>query len=192
MKSIKKFFCDVETSGLDPDQNGILEIGGIIEVGKTIEELNYFVKPFPKDHISQAALTANKLKMEDVEKFPEPQKVYQDLTNRLSTYVDKYDREDKFFFIGYNAPYDYQFIRSFFEKCKDRYFGSLFFFPPIDVMQLAVVYLKSSRHQMPDFKLATVLAECGIEVDLKKAHGALYDIQKTGELFYKLVGEMKI
>jgi len=36
---------------------------------------------------------------------------------------------------------------------------------------------------MPNFKLVTVAPELGIEMDVEKAHGALYDITKTREMF---------
>lgn len=190
MNTVKMCFIDIETTGLDPVKNGILEIGGIIVVGETVEEFNYFAKPFPQDKIVQSALATNKIKMKDANEFPNPLDVHRALSDLFSSYINKYDPEDKFIFIAYNAPFDYGFLRSFFKKCGDKYFGSYFHYPPLDVMQMALMYLIHVRHKMPNFRLFTVARELGIPMDEKLAHGAMYDISITREMF-KVMEEEK-
>jgi DNA polymerase-3 subunit epsilon len=91
------------------------------------------------------------------------------------------------FFIGYNShSFDMPFVRQFFSKCKDRYFGSWFHYPSIDVMILAAEHLKSKRRWYPDFKLSTVADRMGIEVDKSRLHDALYDIELTREIYRRV------
>lgn len=106
----------------------------------------------------------------------------------LGKYVDKYDKQDKFFLVGYNnASFDNQFLRGFFSQNGDNYFGSWFWSNSIDVMVLASHHLASRRHEMENFKLATVAKFMGINVDDEALHDAFYDIYLTKEV-YKMIG----
>ena len=183
---IKKLFADLETSGLDPQLNAVLEIGLIIEYRDVYKELNFFCQPFPNDLVDSEALDVNKLTEEKIRSFSTPRKVYDDLTAELSMHVDKYNPKDKFVLLGYNVGFDAQFLRSFWTKNQDKYFGSWFWYPPLDVMALAMRFLKERRHFMKDFKLLTVAEELGLEINPEQAHGALYDACLTRDL-YRLV-----
>lgn len=188
---MKKCFIDVETTGLDPEKNGLIQVAGIIEVPdlkaggsyQLVKTFSFSVKPFRGDLISKEALVINKLTTDDLEKFEEPIKIYGALTNLFSTFVDKFNKKDKMFFIGYNAGFDYNFMRKFWDKCGDKYFGSFFWFPYVDVMTLAMHRGMEIREEMPNFKLATVAKKFGLEVDEARQHEALYDISITKKLF---------
>ena len=181
---IKKLFLDLETSGLDPQLNAVLEIGCIIEYRDVYKELNFFCQPFPNDLVDSEALDVNKLTEEKIRSFPTPRKVYDDLTAELSMHVDKYNPKDKFVLLGYNVGFDAQFLRSFWQKNQDKYFGSWFWYPPLDVMALAFYILKDkARPLMENFKLMTVAKEIGLDVDLEQAHGASYDVNLTRDIY---------
>jgi DNA polymerase III subunit epsilon len=181
---MKLFFCDVETSGVEPKQNAILQISGIISCDNLGEQFTLRIKPFEGDVIEKEAIEVNML---DPTKGMEPKEAHRELVKILGRYVDKFKRSDKFFFIGYNASFDNQFLREFFNKANDKYFGSWFFNPALDVMSLALSKLMSKRFAMENFKLPTVAKALGIEFDLDKAHGAEYDVQKTKEMFDKIM-----
>ena len=180
---MKKCFIDVETTGLDPEKHGVIQVAGIIEASGREQTFSFNIKPFRSDLINREALDVNKLTVTDLEKFEEPMKVYKELGNLFMTYVDRYSKKDKMFFIGYNASFDYNFMRAFWKKAGDVYFGSFFWFPYIDVMTLAMKHIMKTRHEMPDFKLATVARKFGIEVDENRQHEALYDVSITKKLF---------
>ncbi len=181
---MKLFFCDCETSGVDPKRNAVLQISGIISCGGLGEQFTLRVKPFEGDVIEKEALDANKL---DPTQGMEPKEAHRELVKILGRYIDKYNKCDKFFFIGYNVSFDNQFLREFFSKCGDKYFGSYFWNPALDVMSLALAKLMPKRFAMENFKLPTVAKALSIEFDLDKAHGAEYDVQKTKEMFDKLM-----
>lgn len=185
---IKKCFIDVETSGLDPKLNAILEIGGIIEYPGMYHEFSFKCRPFEKDEVVVAALEVNKFTMDDINKFPDSKDTYLKFTELLARHVNRYNNQDKFFFIGYNANFDNQFLRSFFEKNGSVYFGSWFFHPYIDVMALAAYHLMKVRHKMKSFHLVTVAPQFGVDVDVEKAHGALYDVKLTREIYNIIEG----
>lgn len=113
--------------------------------------------------------------------------VYNQLVTMLSKYVDKYDKNDKFFLCGYNnAAFDNQFLRGFFLQNGDNYFGSWFWANTLDVMVLATLALADRRAQMENFKLSTVASAMGVEVNAGEPHNAMYDIYLTKAIFDKI------
>lgn len=94
-------------------------------------------------------------------------------------------KRDKLTWLGYNAAFDADMMRAWFEKAGDKYFGSWFWWPPIDVMGLAAHHLRDRRHTMMNFRLATVARELGIAppADL---HDAAADIDLTWRIYQKL------
>jgi len=180
---IKKLYLDLETSGLDPQLNAVLEIGCIIEYRDVYKELTFNCQPFPNDLVDTEALAVNKLTEEKIRSFPNPIEVYNNLIAELTMHINKYNTKDKFVLLGYNVGFDAQFLRNFFQKNQDKYFGSWFWYPPLDVMALAMRFLKEKRHLMKDFKLLTVAEELGLEVNPEEAHGAMYDVALTREMY---------
>lgn len=190
--NVKMFFFDLETTGLHPSVNGIHQMSGRLYVDfKFVSEFNCNVKPFERDVIEEKALevsgkTVEMLKGED---HYSPMAVYKSITKLLGNHVDKFNKQDKVFLCGYNnASFDNQFLRSFFEKCGDKYFGSWFWSSPIDVFVLASQHLMLSRHQMADFKLSSVAKQLGIEVLEDSLHDAYYDLHLTEEIYQLVSG----
>ena len=105
----------------------------------------------------------------------------------LGKYVDKFNRKDKFFLVGYNnAAFDNNFLRGFFLQNGDEYFGSWFWSNSVDVMVLASNYLLDRRAEMENFKLSTVAKFLNIAVEDDALHDAQYDIELT-KLIYDIV-----
>jgi len=186
---MKEFWCDVETTGLDPQKNGIWQIAYLIHDGDRDINREFKIQPFPTDEIEDRALEVGGIKRDDLKTFHPAIKVYRALLADLGTIVDKYDQRDKMLFYAYNAAFDNQFLRSFFVKCGDKYFGSWFWFPYLDIMTLAMYYLKDRRSQMPNFKLATVANELGIKIKDENLHNASYDIEITRKILQEIINE---
>ena len=194
----KLVFIDVETTGVDPERNGLTQISGCIQIGDTVSEsFDYYVRPYPNDLIEDAALEVtgidrrqflpdddpNFLQVEG-QQFEAPQTVYKQLAELLGRYVNKFDKTDKFQFVGYNAhSFDMPFMRKFWEKNNDRYFGSWFWYPCLDVMLLWAQILQPVRSELTNFKLMTIAAYAGIEIDASRLHDAQYDIELTRSLW---------
>lgn len=182
---MKTFYFDLETTGVNYWQHGIHQISGAIEIdGEVKEYFDFKVAPNPQAKIDNEALVIGGVTKEQIEAYPTMKAVYKDLIVMLSKYVDKYNKQDKFFLTGYNnASFDNQFFRAFFVQNGDQYFGSWFWSSSLDVMVLASEYLKEQRHLMVDFKLKTVARQLGIEIDEAKLHDAQYDIELTRSIY---------
>ena len=185
---MKLLFFDLETTGVNPAKNGIHQISGMIEIdGVEKERFDFHVQPNPKAIIEEQALSVAGVTREQVLNYPPMGEVYKELVAMLGRYVDKFNKRDKFFLVGYNnASFDNQFLRGFFLQNGDNYFGSWFWSNSIDVMVLASQHLATCRHDMENFKLATVAKFMGINVNDEALHDAYYDIYLTREI-YKLL-----
>lgn len=188
MEGIKHFFFDVETTGVLPNKHGIHQLSGSIWVdGECKERFNFKVQPNPLATIDPEALKVGNVTEEQIKAYPPMGEVYKQLIEMLSKYVDKFNKKDKFFLVGYNnRSFDDQFLRGFFKQNGDDYFGSWFWSDSHDVLVMASVHLSRRRAEMENFKLATVAAFMGIEVSEDKLHDASYDIHLTEQLYLKL------
>jgi DNA polymerase-3 subunit epsilon len=191
--SLKHFFFDIETTGLNPAKNGIHQISCEIVIdGITKEARDWKVRPNPQAIIEQEALDVAGVTKEQILAYPPMKDIYLQLIHTLSQYVDRYSRTDKFFLAGYNnAAFDNQFLRGFFLQNADNYFGSWFWSNSIDVMVLATQHLLDRRAKMENFKLATVAKELGITMDESKLHDASYDLYLT-KAIYEIVTPLNI
>jgi DNA polymerase III epsilon subunit-like protein len=105
------------------------------------------------------------------------------LKNDLSLYVNKFDRQDKAVMLGYNVGFDERFLRAAFERQRDKYFGSWFFWPKVDVAGAVAREVLKRGLRLPNYKLETVCGHFGVKID---AHDALSDIKATVELWRRL------
>lgn len=185
----KVIYFDTETSGLDPIQNDILTIGGIIEIdGEVKEEFYLEMQPFNYNTISDYALQVNGLTREQIKTFMTPQEGYRKLITIFSKYVNKYDKNDKLTPIGYNVKFDIDFLNQLFVKNGDKYFGSFVDYHYIDPMVLINFLRFKGVIKLENCKLVTASAHYGIELD---AHNAMNDIIATKELLNKLMERLE-
>lgn len=197
----KLCFIDTETTGVNAKENGIIQIAGEIVLleglttgtngkhnAEVVDSFNLRAKPFPRDVVDPKALEVNKVSLDEITQFQEPILAYKTLSSLFAKHCDKYDKADKFFFVGYNARFDYDFMRAWWEKNGDNYFGSFFFFPPLDVMNIAIWNLIRERKTLPNFKLETVANHLDLTVE-GDFHDAMKDILITKEIFLKYLRE---
>jgi DNA polymerase III alpha subunit (gram-positive type) len=186
MNSPKLCFIDVETTGIDRNLHNIFQISARIVDPKSLEICSSFDSTFrPLTLTVQAdALDKHGYSLEDLGSLPtSSSSAYSAFVSWLSEHVNRYDKADKLHFVAYNAKFDSDFVRSWFEKHDDAYFGSYFWNPPICVMMGAAWFTQRVRSALPNFKLATLCQCAELSWDESQAHDASYDIDKTIELY---------
>lgn len=190
---MKLLFYDLETTGTKFWRNGIHQLSGMVVIdGEIKETFDFKVQPNPKAEIEQEALAIAGVTQKQIMAYPAMWGVYNQFTDMLGKYVNKFDKQDKFFLCGYNnAQFDNQMLRAWFVQNSDNYFGSWFWSSSLDVMVLATQYLLPIRASMENFKLCTVAKELGITIEEEKLHDALYDIYLTYEIYKVVTRPMK-
>ena len=179
----KVFWLDTETTGIDTDNCAIIQLAGLVEIdGEVKDIIDYVIKPHDNAKISQEALSINKRSEEVIKNYPHHNSIYKLIIQRLGSFVDKYNKNDKFVLAGYNVAFDEQMLRSFFKRNGDNYFGSFFFWPKIDVATY-VAERCAVGVRLPNYQLSTICQEYEVKLE---AHDALADIRATRELYYKL------
>lgn len=176
---MKLFFFDLETTGTLVNRHSIHQMSGMIVIdGEIKEKFNLHVQPNPAAQIDPEALKVGGVTEEQIKAYPPMGEIYQQVTGMLGKYVDKFNRKDKFYLVGFNnASFDNQFFRAWFIQNGDKYFGSWFWANCLDVYVLSTPHLMNVRSEMKDFKQGTVAKALGIPVDDEKLHDALYDIE---------------
>lgn len=184
---MKFIYVDTETGGLNTERSALLQLAGIIEIdGKEVDTFNYYLLPHKDDlPVEKEAIEIHRLDPEkNPEKFDPNELVYTHFISLLDHYIDKYNREDKFYFIGYNClNFDAPIVRHFFLKNNSNFYGSYFHNPSIDVMALAAYAAIGQRQKLPNFKLLTVAESLGLTYEEKIPHDAEYDVKITKRIF---------
>lgn len=177
----------METTGVEPRKHAIWQVAYIFEIdGKVELEASYQFSPHPKCHIDPKALEMSGLTEEEMRGQPKNYKgVYKQFVWDLSEFVQKFDKKDKFIFVGYNAHFDESFVRKWFEMNGDKYFGSFFWSGRIDILSMAMEHLQSERPTMPNFQLGSVGDKLGIKPN-GDLHDALVDIRYTREVYHHI------
>lgn len=177
---------DVETSGFDCDKNALLEIASLIvnydetnklQVEKTI---HHHIEPFEGALISESAMKFNGIIIGHpfLEAVSEKHALKY-LFNQVNIALKKYNCT-KAILVGHNAFFDLNFILAGAKRHK--LISPFHQFSTLDTVSLsALVYGQTV--------LAKAVVKAKIDWDDNKAHSALYDAQKTAELFCKIVNK---
>lgn len=186
---MKFVFIDVETTGVDPKLNAIHQLSAIVEIdGVVVDTFDERIKPFEGAVIEPQALIVGHVTYEELMAYQPQEIAYGKFHTFLKKHISQFNKTDKAYFIGYNVKFDNDFVRAFFERNDNKYFGSLFWSNPIDVMTTTTLKLFDKRILMENFQLMTVAKAFGIVLDESKLHNSMYDIEITRDLFYKSIG----
>jgi DNA polymerase-3 subunit epsilon len=202
----KILFFDTETTGLDPNRNGMIQLAMLIDIdGELVDEINFEIQPFCDDELdlipkisfdlaktrslngeNDGLLPITAISVPMLMRFEEPKIAIQKINSFLQKHISKFNKNDKAYIGGYNVAFDIAFLSKFYEKSGDKYLGSYINWKQIDVRSI-LYFLDYEELIKPfeNYKLSTICDYYGIEIE---AHNPLSDIKATREIFYILIG----
>lgn len=187
------FVCiDTETTGLDCKKNCIWQVSGLVyKDGVIKEEFNYLMKPFYGEPVSEQLSEKLHIYQEVLDTYPDQKLAYDSFNEMMKKYTkNEFGRREKVVLLGYNIRFDMDFLTEWFKFNKNEYgLRNYFYFPHIDVMNLASVYLLLERPFLKNFKLSTVYEKV-FSKPLENAHNANCDALATWELFEKIITDL--
>lgn len=178
---------DVETAGFNAQSDALLEIAAVTlcmdETGKLhlAESFSHHVDPFEGANLDPKALAFNGIDPDNPLRGALPEaKALSTLFAPIRAAV-KASGCKRAILVGHNASFDLGFVNAAVERCN--YKRSPFHpFSTFDTVTLSGLALGQTV-------LARSAMLAGMEWDAKQAHGALYDTQKTAELFCLIVNQ---
>ena len=184
---MKILYFDVETTGRDPKVNEIVQFSAIVEIdGEVKEEVNWFCSPTDWNNIEEGALEVTGKTREELATYPPPSSLMDGIKDLFDTYIDKYDKTDKFYPAGHNVQFDLDFLQEFWKKYGDKFgTGSYQNWRMIDSRIMAHFLIAAGKIPEPEnIKLATLCKDFNIPIN---AHDAMSDITATRLLIKKMM-----
>ncbi len=181
---------DLETTGCVPATDGILELAAILVNFNENDQLqsgelyHCHIEPFLGAHLDPKALAVNRIDPGHPFRFAisEAQALLE-----LFAFVRqalKVTGCRRAILTGHNAHFDLSFLQAAIHRCDLRKKSPFHSFACFDTATLAgFVYGKTV--------LAKALSSASIPFDHEEAHSAIYDAEKTAELFCKMLNETK-
>jgi ribonuclease T len=176
---------DLETGGVNPETDALLEIAAIIITNdhqgylKTDQTFHEHIVAHPDTLLHEASLKINKIKPDHPFRFAKTEHAVLTSFNQFIKQALKQNKCSKAILVGHNAHFDLNFINA---ACKRNQIKALALhrFSCLDTVSLAALAFKETI-------LAKALYAANIAFDPEEAHSALYDAQKTAELFCRII-----
>lgn len=180
---------DVETAGFNEKTDALLEVCAII-IGINDDDnfypkqqLHFHINPFFGSNIEESAIKFNNIQVDNPLRKAVDEKIalktiFQNINAEL-----KSGQCTRAILVGHNAFFDLNFIKSATIRAKLK--TPFHQFSTIDTVSIgALVYGETV--------LAKLVEKAGIEWDNSQAHSALYDTQKTAELFCNIFNDFSM
>jgi ribonuclease T len=176
---------DIESAGFEASTDALLEVAAVLvamdERGHLYptKTIHHHVQPFPGAHLEQRALEFTGIIPDHpfryaVSEHQALQDLYQHIRKAL-----KQQQCQRAVLVGHNAWFDLSFIKAANERAQLKNMP-FHHFTSFDTATLSGLILGQTV-------LAKALEAAGIAFDPKLAHSAIYDAEKTAELFCYLV-----
>lgn len=179
---------DVETGGFEPERHALLEIAAVIldldEEGRLFpaETHHVHVLPFEGAELDPEALAFNRIDPYHPFRFALEERealeqIFEPIRRRL-----KETGCSRAILTGHNPAFDLAFIQAATKRCGLK--SPFHSFSTFDTATLAGVFYGQTV-------LRRAAEAAGIEWDEAEAHSALYDAEKTAELFCRMVNRFE-
>ena len=180
---------DVETGGFDAAGDALLEIAAVLlEIDESgwlrhKQTLAHHVQPFPGANIEQAALEVNRIDPYHPFRLAKPER---DVLQSLFKEVRRELRESgcsRAVLVGHNAAFDLGFVNAAVARTQTKR-NPFHPFSSFDTATLAGLAYGQTV-------LARAVEAAGLEWRRDDAHSAIYDAERTAELFCRIVNQWR-
>lgn len=178
---------DVETGGFNAATDALLEIAAVIVATNErgywtpVETVAYHVKPFDGANIERAAIEFNGIDPFHPLRPAVPEKQALEAIFRAIRKAMREHACKRAVLVGHNAPFDLAFLNAAVERCgiKRNPFHPFSTFDTVSLAGLAYGQTVLSR----------AVEAAGLEWEEDRAHSAVYDAERTAELFCTIVNK---
>jgi len=180
---------DVETSGLNAETNAMLEIAvvtlNMTESGLSYKEtISFHVEPFPGAHLEKEALEITGIDPYHPFRFaiPEAQALH-----RIFEHVNKELEVNSCYravLVGHNAWFDLSFLLAAARRSSIKHIP-FHTFTTFDTATLGAAAFGETV-------LAKATRRARIPFDVAQAHSAIYDAERTAELFCQVINRFPV
>lgn len=180
---------DVETAGFNANTDALLELAAVTlrftEDGELVadQQFHYHIEPFPEANIEQAAIEFNGIDpYSPLRGAVAEAEALKDLFKGLRK-AQKQANCQRCILVGHNATFDHGFVMAAAERANLKR-NPFHPFVTFDTASLAALTVGQTV-------LAKACQAAAIEFDQKQAHSALYDTERTAELFCWMVNRYR-
>ncbi len=160
---------DVETTGLDPETDRVIEIGIVhMRAGEVVDRYQSLVNPqraLPDEVVRITGITAEELKTAPV---------FSQIASQVRAHL-----EGKVF-VAYNLAFDRAFVRGELERCGIAWHDPRYIDP--------LIFVRELQKNQGSKRLGAVAARLGISLD--DAHRAAADAEAAGHVLYALGAQL--
>jgi ribonuclease T len=179
---------DVETGGMDPNKHALLEMCIVLltmdATGKFKRSDSHFehILPFEGALLDEESLAFNQIDPYQPLRFAlEEKEALERLFAPIHQALKKH-RCQRAVLVGHNAWFDLLFVKSAVERCGLK--SPFHAFTCFDTATLSGMLLGETV-------LAKAVKTAGIKFDPKEAHSAIYDAEKTADLFCDMTNRVR-
>lgn len=191
---MKFLFLDTETTGINPDINGLVEIAAEYHVdGKKVSQWNS--KMFAKQQspiVNLQALKVNKHSIKGLHSLPDEAVALAEFCE----WVLGLDTKD-LIIVGHNIQFDINFIKAALKKYGVEGFELISSTKTIDTVGLARVLMYAGKLDLGAVtsvhgaNVGNLARALGVDLSNRTLHTATDDIAVTAEIYYKMVALIK-
>lgn len=180
---------DIETAGFNPKKHALLEIAAVIVELNSKHELEIterystHVIPFKNAEFDEAALKFNGIDPHHPFRMAIAEKEALDMLFKPIKEAVKRNNCTRAILVGHNPAFDINFLNAAIHRTQIKRSP----FHPFSTFDTATLGGLAYQQTV----LAKIAKTAGLEWDSEKAHSALYDAEKTAELFCKIVNRWK-
>ncbi|WAK03461.1 ribonuclease T [Methylobacter sp. YRD-M1] len=180
---------DIETAGFNPKKHALLEIAAVIvELNsqhdlEITERYSTHVIPFKNAEFDESALKFNGIDPHHPFRMAIDEKEALDMLFKPIKEAVKRNNCTRAILVGHNPAFDINFLNAAIHRTQIKRSP----FHPFSTFDTATLGGLAYQQTV----LAKIAKSAGLEWDNGKAHSALYDAEKTAELFCKIVNRWK-